>query len=167
MFFGRKKKRDPENTQHQGNDITAAADGKNAEQSARKRAFRVNNCRFTSRQCVELQKKRDSFLFGGNWITFYELPLSLEERIDDETSRMRDGEDGGLVLALYEDVPIFDSGDAMYDSAHKAYIKRVGEELNALYIGNGYQLSEANLYLGVRPENEEAAGILRDAGLSE
>lgn len=134
------------------------------EQPEWMRSFRINKCSFTSRQCVELKQKDDCFLLDGKWIPYYELPLILEKEIDEETRYCRDEEDGESVLALYEDVPIFDSGDAKYDSIHKAYIKRAGNELIALYIGNGYVLSQASLYLGVKPVNEDADRVFRDAG---
>ena len=91
----------------------------------------------------------------------------IDDEIDDKTRYCFDTRDGERVLALYEDVPTFDSGDRMYDSIHKAYVKRVGNELIALYIVNGYVLSKADLFLGVKPVNEDAKQILRDAGFSE
>ena len=132
-----------------------------------KRSFRVGRRRFTSRRCLELRQKDDCFRLGDKWISFRELPLVLEAEIDAETRYFHAERDGERVLALYEDVPIFDSGDSKYDSVHKAYIKRVGGELCALYIGNGWALSTANLYLCVQPENDDAAQALRLAGLGD
>ncbi|MBQ6420080.1 MAG: hypothetical protein IJK02_03320 [Clostridia bacterium] len=139
------------------------------EQPVWKRSFRIGRYHFTSRQNVSLQRNetRDCFLYDGKWVPFRELPLSPDREISDEVSYLIDGRDGGRVLAVYEDVPTFDSSDAMYDCVHKAYIKRVGDELAALFIGNGYYLSRAEIYLGVLPENDDALQLLRDAGLSE
>ncbi|MBR0510734.1 MAG: hypothetical protein IJJ85_11510 [Clostridia bacterium] len=139
------------------------------EQPVWKRSFRIGKCHFTSRKNIALQRneKRDCFLYDGKWVPFRELPLSPDREISDEVSYLIDERDGGRVLAVYEDVPTFDLSDAMYDSVHKAYFKRVGDELDVLFIGNGYYLARAEIYLGVLPENDDALQLLRDAGLSE
>lgn len=167
MIFSRKKNSDKENAQQKDPSAETGNAAPREEQPEWRRSFRINNCRFTSRQCIELQRKDDCFLLDGKWISYCELPLVLDEEIDDKMRYCHDTRDGERVLALYEDVPTFDSGDRMYDSVHKAYIKRIGKELIALYIANGYVLSESNLYLGVKPENDDAAQMLRDTSFGE
>ena len=167
MIFSWKKNNDKENAHQQ---VHPSAEPGNAaaqeEQPIWMRTLRINDCSFISKETLylKLEKADGRFLLQGEWINFRALPLSLEKEINDSISYFRDKKDGERVLAVYEDVPIFDSGDSMYDSIHKAYIKRNGDELTALYICNGYYLSEASIYRDLQPENEEAERVLRDAG---
>ncbi|MCR5783254.1 MAG: hypothetical protein K6G90_11045 [Clostridia bacterium] len=167
MIFQQNNDHSNENARQQ--EIPAAETGNDArkeEQPLWMRTLIINGCRFISREELDLKtvKNEGTFILQGKQMNFRELPLSFEKEIDDSISFFRDTEDGERVLAVYEDVPIFDSGDAMYDSIHKAYIKRTGNELNALYISNGYYLSKAYIYRDLQPENEKAVKLLRDAG---
>ena len=167
MIFQQNNDHSNENARQQ--EIPAAETGNDApkeEQPLWIRTLIINDCRFISREELDLKtvKNEGTFILQGKQMNFRELPLSFEKEIDDSISFFRDTEDGERVLAVYEDVPIFDSGDAMYNSIHKAYIKCTGNELNALYISNGYYLSKAYIYRDLQPENEKAVKLLRDAG---
>ena len=88
---------------------------------------------------MKLVIKRDRVRFKKKRYDFRALPFAAETEIDACISYVRDASDGGRVLVLTEDAPVFDSSDTIYDSTHSGFIKRTGDTLTALYIrGAGF-----------------------------
>ena len=70
--------------------------------------------------------------------------------------------DGRKILSILEELPIFDSGDARYDSYKKIYLFRSsdGNSLSAISTHGGYELASVTSYENIFPANEKTKYLL-------
>ncbi len=80
----------------------------------------------------------------------------------DGTKRRYTSEDGTSVIRLLERVPIFDSGDSMYDSYKMLIIYPFKGRIHGIYLRGGYYLASAALCTDLVCADEKTKQMLEE-----
>lgn len=102
----------------------------------------INDCKF---YCMkkDLRNTDYSFVLDGKTLNEDYFTKILEVDLENGDKRRYIAENGMTVIRLRESIPIFDSGDCMYDSYKVLLIYDENGEKTGLFLRGGYYLASA------------------------
>lgn len=121
----------------------------------------VNGYKFYCRR-KDLRNTDYSFVLDGKTLNEDYFTSILEVDLEKGEKRRYVAENGMTVIRLRESIPIFDSGDCMYDSYKVLLIYNKNGEKTGLFLRGGYYLASATLCTDLVCVDEKTKQMLEE-----
>lgn len=110
------------------------------------KTLNIENYNFYYSDSQDCPSTDTDFKIGNETFTEDYFLNKLVVDLDDGTKRRYVSKNGTSVIRLLERVPIFDSGDSMYDSYKMLIIYPFKGKMHGIYLRGGYYLASAAVY---------------------